>query len=324
MNRALGRLLLACLSLTGAGTACAQDVVRLGNLRFAHYGAVSYMQEICPKHGLRIEERLFAKGADIMPAVVAGQIDVAALAADGAIAARANNVPIYAVAGFAKGGARIVVRADAGIRSLKDLKGRRVGVTRGGGHELLLYAELEKAGLSWSEKGLAQVTIVFLPYEELNGALADGRIDAMSQSEPQSAQAINKKIGVELLKPYDTAVGEPRRLLVMTEKFYARRPLAEKLLRCFVEATAALNNDPALAERYVREQLFKGALSAQDYRDAMANADYTVDVTPEYIDATTRLMQRYGVGRMSRPPKAAEWVKLDLLARAKAEAKSGP
>lgn len=313
-GRALALCLLACL----ATAAHAQEVVRLGSLRFAHYGAVSYMQQVCTRHGLHVEERLFAKGADIMPAVVAGQIDVAALAADGAIAARANNVPILAVAGFAKGGARIVVRTDSGIRSLKDLKGRRVGVTRGGGHELLLYAELEKAGLSWSEKGLAEVTIVFLPYEELNGALAAGRIDAMSQSEPQSAQAINRKIGVELLKPYDTAVGEPRRLLVMTEKFYARRPVAEKLMRCFVESTAAFNKDPALAERYVREQLFKGELSAQDFKDAMSNADYTVDVTPEYVDATTRLMQRYGVGRMSRPPKAAEWVKLDLLNQAKA------
>jgi NitT/TauT family transport system substrate-binding protein len=29
------------------------------------------------------------------------------------------------------------------------------------------------------------------------------------------------------------------------------------------------------------------------------------------------LMQKYGVGRMVRPPKAADWVKLDLLQNAK-------
>jgi NitT/TauT family transport system substrate-binding protein len=30
-------------------------------------------------------------------------------------------------------------------------------------------------------------------------------------------------------------------------------------------------------------------------------------------------MAKYGVGKMANPPKAADWVKLDLLAKAKAE-----
>ena len=38
----------------------AQEVVRLGNLKFAHYGAVSYMKEIAPKYGLKIDELVFA------------------------------------------------------------------------------------------------------------------------------------------------------------------------------------------------------------------------------------------------------------------------
>jgi NitT/TauT family transport system substrate-binding protein len=28
-------------------------------------------------------------------------------------------------------------------------------------------------------------------------------------------------------------------------------------------------------------------------------------------------MQKYGVGRMAKPPRAADWVKLDLLQKAK-------
>src|SRR5205814_10425515 len=105
---------------------------RLGHLKFAHYGAVSYMKELAPKYGLKIEERMFAKGVDILPAIVAGEIDVSASAADGAIAGRASGVPIYVVAGFAKGGARIVAAPEAKIRSIADLKGKKVGVARGG------------------------------------------------------------------------------------------------------------------------------------------------------------------------------------------------
>ncbi len=318
MRHSLATVLAACLSLTGS--ALADDVVRLGNLKFAHYGAVSYMKEMCGKYGLKVEERMFPKGPDIMPAIVAGEIDIAALASDGAISGRANGVPIYTVAGFAKGGARVVAGSESGIKTLADLKGKKVGVTRGGAQELLLYAELEKAGLSWSDKPGKDVLIVFLSFADLNQALLGKQIDAMCQSEPQSSQAINKKFGVEVMKPYTTAMGEPYRLLVMTEKLYnEKKDVAQRLMKCFVESTALFKKDTVLAEKYVRENLFKGQISPQDFKDAMDNAAYTYDVSLDHIDITTDFMNKYGVGRMSKPPKAAEWVKLDLLQKAKTE-----
>lgn len=33
-------------------------MVRLGNLKFAHYGAVSYMKELCAKYDLKVEEHV--------------------------------------------------------------------------------------------------------------------------------------------------------------------------------------------------------------------------------------------------------------------------
>jgi NitT/TauT family transport system substrate-binding protein len=298
----------------------AQDMVRLGNLKFAHYGAVSYMKEIAPKYNLKIDERIFPKGVDILPAIIAGEIDIAASAADAAVSGRANGVPIYIVAGFAKGGARLVAGADSGIRTVKDLKGRRVGVARGGAQELLLLAQLEKHGLSWSEKPGKDVQIVYLAFADLNQALAGRQIDAMCQSEPQSSQALNRKFGIEINKPYDTAMGEPVRTLVMTEKMYReRRDVAERVVKLFVEATRTFNENPLLAEKYVRENLFKGQLTVQDYRDALDNAAFTFDVSVEHIAVTTDFMQKYGVGRMANPPRAADWVKLDLLAKAKTE-----
>lgn len=316
------RLAALCAGLLLAAQAQAEDLVRLGNLKFAHYGAVSYMKEICGRHGIRIEERMFAKGPEILPAIVAGEIDIAALASDGAISGRANGVPIFTVAGFAKGGARLVAHAESGIKTLKDLKGRKVGVTRGGMQELLLMAELEKAGLSWSDKPGKDVEIVYLAFADLNQALAARQIDAMCQSEPQSSQAINKKFGVEILKPYDTPLGEPYRVLVMTEKMYnEKKDLAQRTLRCFADATATFIKDPVLAEKYVREQMFKNQITPQDFKDAMDNADYTYEVSPAHIDTATTMMQKYGVGRMANPPKAADWVRLDLVQKAKTDLK---
>ena len=106
------------------------------------------MKEIAPQYGLKIEERMFAKGVDILPAIVAGEIDVSASAADGAIAGRASGMPIYIVAGFAKGGARIIATPESGIKTIADMKGKKVGVARGGAQELLLLAELSKHKLT--------------------------------------------------------------------------------------------------------------------------------------------------------------------------------
>ncbi len=312
----LSLFLLTALSLS------AQDVVRLGNLKFAHYGAVSYMKELAPKYRLKIDERMFAKGIDISPAIVAGEIDASASALDAAAAGRAAGVPIYVVAGFAKGGARIVVSETSGIKSLKELKGRKVGVARGGAQELLLMAELAKVGLTWSDKPGKDVLVMYLPFADLNQALMAKHIDAMCQSEPYSSQAINRKFGVELMKPYDTPLGEPIRALVITEKLYKeRRDVAQRFLLCFVEATKKFIDDPKFAEKYVREVMFKNQITSDDYQDAIGNSPFSYDMTTEHAQITVDLMAKYGVGKMANPPKAADWVKLDLLTEAKKQLK---
>ena len=100
--------LAAALLSTVAAGAQAQDVVRLGNLKFAHYGAVSYIKEIAPKCGIKVEEHIFAKGLDVMQAIIAGELDIGTTASEAAISGRAGGAPIYVVAGFAKGGARLL------------------------------------------------------------------------------------------------------------------------------------------------------------------------------------------------------------------------
>jgi NitT/TauT family transport system substrate-binding protein len=311
-------LFAAVVFMLFGGAAHAADIVRLGNLKFAHYGAVWYMKEIAPKYGLEIEEKVFAKGLDIVPAILAGEIDIAASALDAAIAGRAAGAPVYVVAGFARGGVRIVGRSDLNLKTVRDLKGRKVGVARGGAQELCLLAELGKAGLTWSDKGDKDVQILYLAYADINGALLNKNIDAMCQSEPQSTQAISKGFGKEIMRPYDTPMGEPVRALIMTEKMYDTRPdVAARVLKCFVEATRTFLTQPALAEKYVRENVFKGQLTDEEYKDAMSNAAFTYDITPQHVQVTTDLMVKYGVGRMEKPPTARDWVRTGLLNAAK-------
>ncbi len=316
----LAPALALALALILPAPARAADVVRLGNLKFAHYGAVSYMKEIDGQYGLDIQERVFPKGIDIIPAIIAGEIDAAASAADGAVVARATGVPISVVAGFAKGGARIVGRPDMKWTSVADLKGKKVGVARGGAQELVLLAELGKHNLTFSDKEGKDVQIVYMAYADINQALMAKNIDVMCQSEPQSSQAISKGYGVEIIKPYDTPLGEPVRTLVLTDKMLAEKPdVAQRFVKCFVAATKFFLENPAEAEKYVREKMFKGQITSEEYQEAIGNSPFTYDVTVDHIQITTDLMARYGIGKMATPPKAADFVRLDLLNKAKAE-----
>jgi NitT/TauT family transport system substrate-binding protein len=192
-------------------------------------------------------------------------------------------------------------------------------VARGGAQELALLAELAKYNLTWSDQPGKDVLLIYMAYADLNQAMLQKQLDAMCQSEPQSAQAIAKGFATEIVKPYDTPLGEPVRVMVMTEKMYKEKPdVALRVLKCFVEATKTFLEKPDLAEKYVRDNLFKGQISDQEYKDAMSNAQFTYDLTVEHIQTTTDLMVKYKVGRLQNPPKATDWVKLDVLQKAKA------
>ena len=71
--------LLVCAAFTSFSAHAADDVIRLGNLKLAHFAAISYIKEIAPKCGIKVEESTFAKGLDVMQAIIAGELDVGAI-----------------------------------------------------------------------------------------------------------------------------------------------------------------------------------------------------------------------------------------------------
>jgi NitT/TauT family transport system substrate-binding protein len=308
-------LVFAALSTPAA----ADDLVRVGALKAVHYTALWYLPEVGPRHGIKFEVLEFKKGLDAMEAMKAGAIDMASSGSDGAIAARASGVPVYIVAGFSKGGVMIVGRSDLALKSVAELKGRKVGVVRGGAQELALFMTLAKAGLTWSEKGDRDVTLVYLAsYPAVNEALATKNIDAMTQIEPQAAIALGKGFGREIVKPYDTELGMPVKSVSMAARFYdERRPVAARVLEAFVDATRTLLARPDVARRFYTEVVFKGNLTQEDYDAALANSPFSYDVTADHIQKTIDAMMKYGVGRMENPPSAREFVKTDLLEAAK-------
>lgn len=312
---------LAVATVSLRAQAPAPDVVRLGNMKFAHYGAVHYMKEIAPKYNLKIDEKIFSKGVDIIPAFMAGEVDISASGMDGTISGRAGGAPIFVVAGFSQGGSRILARADLpDIKTMMDFKGKKITVARGGAQELALLAELNKNGLTYSDQPGKDVQIVYMNYADIAQAFLVKGVDGACQSEPQSTQLISKGLGREVLKPYDTEMGKMPRSFAMSEKLYKENPaVAQRVLNCFVEATKYFIDNPTVARQYVCEKVFKGQLTPQEYDDAMSNAEFIYNLDVKDVQITIDYMVKLGVGKMQNPPKAVDFVRLDLLQKAKTD-----
>lgn len=150
----------------------------------------------------------FTSGLPIMEALNAGQIDVSADVAD--------TVPIFAQAAGAKityiaqeasspEAQAILVPGDSALKSVADLKGRRVAVTKGAGSHYLLLAALAEGGLSFKA-----ITPAYLTPADGRAALASGGVDAwvawdpfLSAARQQSgARVLRDGSGLSLYKRY--------------------------------------------------------------------------------------------------------------------------
>jgi sulfonate transport system substrate-binding protein len=94
----------------------------------------------------------FTSGPPLLEAMSIGSVDLGAVGDTPPIFAQAANANIVYVAGSRiTNGQGILVPANSGIRSIADLKGKRVGFTKGSSAHNVVIATLEKAGLTYED-----------------------------------------------------------------------------------------------------------------------------------------------------------------------------
>ena len=136
-----------------------------------------------------------------MDAFVAGKIDGVTVTNGDALvtgATGAKNVMIL-LTDYSNGNDMIVAKPE--IKSLKDLKGKKIGLETGFVEHLLLLNGLEKAGMKESD-----VKIVNTKTNETAQALASGDLAAIGAWQPNSGEAMSRVPGA---KPIYTSADEP-------------------------------------------------------------------------------------------------------------------
>lgn len=123
----------------------------------------------------------FPSGPPLLEALNAGAVDVGWTGDAPPIFAQAAGANLVYVAALPSNGAgeAILVPADSPVRSVAELKGRKVGVTKGSSAQNLLVAALERAGVPY-----ADITPVYLSPADAAAAFASGKIDAWSIWDP--------------------------------------------------------------------------------------------------------------------------------------------
>ena len=136
---------------------------------------------IFAKHGFDVEVKTVATGVQATQALAADQVDWSETGIEATIVSWATALPFTAYSMYAKGGDSfgLVVRKSSGIKTIADLKGKRVAVTLGTSFAQGLAQVLVAAGLPSNSVQRVNATIA-----GMGPMLVAGSVDAMVTSEP--------------------------------------------------------------------------------------------------------------------------------------------
>jgi NitT/TauT family transport system substrate-binding protein len=209
--------------------------------------------------GVDVQFTWFDYGASI-DAFSAGKIDADAIVVGDAIVTGAGGKPSTGIVleDYSNGNDMII--GKPGISTVKDLKGKTVGVEYGlVEHELLLKA-LETNGMTEADVMLSKVSTNDTPQ-----ILASGKADAIGCWYPISGQAL-KTVGGS--KPVFTSADAPGlifdELAVSKESLAARRDDWKKVVGVWFK-TVDFIKDPATHDEAVKIMSGKVNVSADDY-----------------------------------------------------------
>lgn len=181
----LASLLLLPPTLAGA----ADSTVRIGYQKYGnllllkqHGGLDAKLKPL----GVTAEWSEFPSGPPILEAMRAGAIDFGQTGDAPPVFAQAGRTDLVYVAAEppAPKGEAILVPKDSNLRSLADLKGKRVALNKGSNVHFFLVKALEKAGIAYSD-----ISPVFLAPADARAAFENGSVDAWVIWDPYLASA---------------------------------------------------------------------------------------------------------------------------------------
>jgi sulfonate transport system substrate-binding protein len=182
----------------------------------------------------RVKLSPFKTSNDTLVAMYAGSLDIAGMGYNQAAAAIARGkFPYTFVAGASSGSSRFIARKGVKIRSWDDLRGKRLGITRGTTQATQLAAAAAKHGLNL-DRDTKLVNIGDASALEI--ALENGSIDAAMLWEPRASDAILRGFAADVPVVRTSLYPDSFRIssgIIVSDKFLHAHP---DLVQRFVDS----------------------------------------------------------------------------------------
>ena len=223
--------------------------VKMGALRLVHSMPPYFYEKFAPA-GLKIEIIVFDSPTDGKNAVVTKSVDFGTFGIAAGILGGAVGEPIVVVGAMSNKGMGIISKAGSDVKTVKDLKGKKVGIWPGSTQEVFVLERLRMEGLS-----IKDITSVRVPFGEMPAMLARGDIDAYVGAEPGPALSITSGVGQLVEYPYGTAMGGLNMILGTNDETVTKDPdLVRALLKAHRQAVEFMSaNKPAVVDMTVQK-----------------------------------------------------------------------
>jgi len=241
---------LAAASLAAPSVLRAETrTVKMGALRLVHSMPPYFYERFAPAD-LKIEIIVFDSPTDGKNAVVTKSVDFGTFGIAAAILGGAVGEPVVVVGALSNKGMGVISKAGSDIKTVKDLKGKRVGIWPGSTQEVFIMERLRMEGLS-----IKDVTPVRVPFGEMQAMLARGDVDAYVGAEPGPALSITSGAGQLVEYPYSTPMGGLNMILGTHEDTVAKNPdLVRTMLKTHRQAVEfMMANKPLVTDMTVQK-----------------------------------------------------------------------
>lgn len=223
--------LIAGLAFAMPAAAQQPKKIKVGTFKLVHMMAPVFYERFLPKD-IQVELVYFASSLDIEKAVVNGNIEFGEYGTTAALIAGSQGDPQVLIGDAARKGAAIVVKNDSSIKTVADLRGKKIANFPGALQDVLLRATLQKAGLDPNK----DVQLIKVTWAEMPIALQRGDVDAYSGSEPHPTLAVSEGYGRVLLYPYDTPIGSLNSALATSKTMVEKNPRIVQAVVCAQKA----------------------------------------------------------------------------------------
>jgi NitT/TauT family transport system substrate-binding protein len=278
--RLVKRVLFASLAIVfllfNAPPAQAQNkVLRVGTLKLIH-GITPYFYEKFAPAGYTVEVVPFESPTDGKNAVLTGTVDTCIHGIAAFLLGAAAGEPVVIVAAATNRGMGIVADAKSDIKTIKDLKGKRVAIFPGSTQEVVILERLKAEGMSISD-----IQPIRLSFSDMPAALARGDIDAYVGAEPGPGISLANGTGRLVEYPYSTPIGSLNMILSASEKMIKEDPERLKIIvEMHKKATDYAMSHP---DEMIQVAIQKLGQQRKSIEIAIPNVELTWKIDDEFI-----------------------------------------